>query len=154
MRFKWKDIWEIIKQLIDKKITTTTTTLPDLDDLDITSIKWLGADYSNAVIDTIIHNAEIDDKWVYTNYEPYNWKIGGGAVKVDAICCLFYEQGNKVVGGKYDWWRVGGQGQKMVDNVHHGYQGHSFPSRDKEVYTCIVSIDGKLRSNIKLTTWK
>ena len=67
---------------------------------------------------------------------------------------LFYTKDGGITGGKYDWWRVGGQAQKTVENVHHGYQGHTFPSKQDDVWTCFVSVDGAKRSNIKKAEWK
>lgn len=123
------------------------------DAIDIGSISWLGDSYADARVTAKINSASTDGNMLYTNYEPYSWprSADGG---VDAICCLFYERGGRMVGGKFDWWRVGGQSSKTLENVKGGYNGHSMPARGSLVYTMIASVDGKQRSNIALVTWK
>jgi hypothetical protein len=119
------------------------------------SISWLGANYSSAAITAKINSASMDSEFIYTSYDSYNWpsKSMGGA-RVNAICCLFYERGGQIVGGKFDFWRAGGQSAKTLENVRHRYQGHSFPARGTRVYTMIVSLDGSQRSNISTVSWQ
>ena len=123
------------------------------DAINIGSISWLGDSYAGARVTAKINSASTDGNMLYTNYEPYSWPRSSDGV-VDAICCLFYERGGRMVGGKFDWWRVGGQSSKTLENVKHGYNGHSMPARGSLVYTMIASVDGKQRSNIALVTWK
>ena len=135
---------------------TTSATNPSAnagDAIDIGSISWLGDSYADARVTAKINSASTDGNTLYTDYEPYSWprSSDGG---VDAICCLFYERGGKMVGGKFDWWRVGGQSSKTLENVKGGYNGHSMPAYGSAVYTMIASVDGKQRSNIALVTWK
>lgn len=122
------------------------------DAISIGSISWLGDSYASARVTAKINSASTDGNTLYTNYEPYSWPRSSDGL--DAICCLFYERGGRMVGGKFDWWRVGGQSSKTLENVKHGYNGHSMPARGSLVYTMIASIDGKQRSNIALVTWK
>jgi hypothetical protein len=123
------------------------------DAIPVGSISWLGTDYSGARITANITSASLDDRFLYTSYEPYDWPSKTVKVKVDAICCLFYERGGQVVGGKFDWWAAGGQAVKGIENLHHGYQGHSFPARGTKVYTMNVSVDGSQRTNIQEVNW-
>ena len=123
------------------------------DDISIGSISWLGDNFSSARISAKINSATIGSAVLTTDYNSYSWPSTTVKVKVDAICCLFYERGGQVVGGKFDWWRAGGQGSKILENVHHGYNGHSFPASGTPTYTMIVSVDGSQRSNIKRCDW-
>ena len=163
----WKKVWKMIKEWFDKEDPDPNPDpdpdpndppANDKDDLDPSKISWLGSNYGGAKIEAKINSAQIDNKFVYTNYDSYaglNWpKKQVGSAKCDAICCLFYEKEDKIVGGKFDWWRVGGQGTKTNENVHHGYQGHTMPSKSDKVWTCFVSVDESKRSNIKEATWK
>lgn len=124
------------------------------DAIPIGSISWLGDNYSNARISTKITGASLNNDNLYTSYQPYSWPSATVKTRVDAVCCLFYERGGRIVGGKFDWWRAGGQGTKGLENVHNGYNGHSFPARGSRVYTMIVSVDGRQRSNIQACSWR
>ena len=87
---------------------------------------------------------------LYTSYEPYDFPEKDGT---DAVCYLFYRRDGAIVGGKFDWWRPGGQRAKTLENVHHGYGGHVMPARGTEAWTMISSKDGSQRSNTCLVTW-
>ena len=84
---------------------------------------------------------------------PVTWPKRVVKVEVQAILCLFYKRGDRIVGGKYDWLRPN-QRSKVLENVHDGYGGHSMPSTGTPTYTCLVSVDEKQRSNICECTWK
>ena len=136
--------------------TTTqqdTSSVSASDAININSISWLGSSYADAKVTAQLNSASTDGDMLYTDYEPYSWprSSDGG---VDAICCLFYERGGKMVGGKFDWWRVGGQSTKTLENVKGGYNGHSMPAYGSPLYTMIASVDGKQRSNIIPVSWK
>ncbi len=118
------------------------------DAIDISSISWLGDNYSGATRTATLNSASMSGDTLSVSYEPYSWPRATVKVSVDAICCLFYERGGQLVGGKYDYWRTGGQASKNLENVHHGYQGHSWPAAGSKVYTMNVSLDGSQRSNI------
>ena len=121
------------------------------DAIPLSSISWLGANYASASKTATIRDASLNSSTIYTSYDRYRWPSSGG---VDAICCIFYQQGGRIVGGKFDWWRNGGQGAKTLENVHHGYNGHRMPARGTPTYTMIVSVDGKQRSNIQACSWR
>jgi len=125
------------------------------DAINIGSISWLGANYSGARVNAKINSASTDGSFLYTSYDPYSWPSQTDrGVRIDAICCFFYERGGQIVGGKYDFWRAGGQGGKTLENVKHRYQGHSMPARGTRAYTMIVSLNGSERSNIHEVTWR
>lgn len=149
----WKKIIEWLKKLFEKETKPKPDPEPQ-EDLDISKIRWLGANYSSATMEKIFKSASMDKKFIYTDYDPYNWPSQGDGVVVDAICCIFYEKGSEIVGGKFDWWRKGGQGKKTLENLYHGYQGHSFPEPNAKVWTCIVAVNGSKRSNIVEVTRK
>ena len=150
----WKQIWEKIKELFnstpDHTVTTTTSTdSTPSGDLDLTKVKWLGENYSSiTVVENILNSASMNNNSISTNYNAYSWPSKIVKVEVDAVCCIFYERGSDIVGGKFDWWRKGGQIVKGLENIHNGYNGHTIPSSGAKVWTCIVSIDGKKRSNV------
>ena len=139
----------------DDDDSSSSTSSNGDDDIDISTISWLGANFSAATISAKINSASLDNDNIVTAYDPYSWpRITVSGANVDAICCLFYERGGQIVGGKFDWWRAGGQGAKILENVHHGYNGHSFPASGTPTYTMIVSVDGSQRSNIKRCDWR
>lgn len=118
------------------------------DAIDLNSISWLGANYSGARKTATLNSARMSGDSLTVSYEPYRWPRATVKVSVDAICCLFYERGGRIVGGKYDYWRAGGQGTKNLHNVKEGYQGHSWPAAGVKVYTMNVSVNGSERSNL------
>ena len=124
------------------------------DDIDISTISWLGDNYSGAAITAKITGSTIGSDVLAVAYEPYSWPSQTIKVKVNAICCLFYERGGQITGGKFDFWRTGGQAVKILHNVHEGYQGHRFPASGTKTYTMNVSLDGSQRTNIKECTWR
>lgn len=153
----WQKIWDAIKKWYEKETKPKPKpepTQPSGEDLDISKIKWLGTNYSSATMVKLINSASMNNSTLNTNYNSYSWPTQVvGTATCDAICCLFYEtfkaDGKVVIeGGKYDWWRKGGQKSKTLVNVHDGYQGHVFPEPKAKVWTCFVSVDGKQRSNL------
>ena len=120
----------------------------DGDAIDIGSISWLGSDFSGASKSATLNSSSISGDTLLVSYEPYDWPSVTVEVRVNAICCLFYERGGQIVGGKFDWWRPGGQGAKGLENVKHRYNGHSMPASGTPTYTMIASVDGSQRSNI------
>lgn len=194
-----------LKELVDRVRNSTHQTeepkpVPVNDDLDLSSVTWLGTSYAGAEQELIIKSARIDMQYVHTDYSPYSWSSitlalgrmildagmdavrsassvtpwfegrvvsivptntrietldapGLEATEVDAICCLFYERDGRIVGGKFDWWRKGGQAKKVTHNLHGGYNGHTMPEAGTRTWTCIVSVNGKRRSNVKECSW-
>jgi hypothetical protein len=159
----WKKIkafFERIKELMngkpDKPVEPDVDKPVSVDDIGIELISWLGENFSKAQIyGKLIHTASLDNRFMHTGFSEYNWPVKNvSGVACDAQCCLFYERGGKVVGGKWDWWRAKGQPIKTLENVHSGYNGHTMPAHGTKVWTMIVSTNGKMRSNIKQVTWR
>lgn len=146
----WKKLLKWLKSLVENNSDNDDSDNDDsgVDDLDLSKVKWLGDNYSNAQVEEIFNSASMDKHFINTDYKPYNWPKKTVKVSVDAICCIFYERGSEIVGGKFDWWRTGGQGTKTLENLYEGYHGHSFPVDGAKVWTCIVSVDSKKRSNV------
>ena len=132
-------------------IPTTSTTIPD----QLVEFKWLGQNFSGAQIDgSEIRSASIDERFTYQDYMLKGWKtIQMGSAKVNAIICLGYERNGKVI-GKFDWMRSSGQPVKTLENVHHGYNGHTMPIKGQNCWLMLVSVDGKYRTNLIKLTWK
>ena len=95
--------------------------------------------------------ASTDGDKLHTSYDRYSFPNNNG---VDAIAYFFYVSGGTVMGGKFDWWRAGGQSVKTLENVHLGYGGHRMPARGTECWTMISSVDGSQRSNTCKVEWK
>jgi len=123
--------------------------------LDLSKVRWLGDNYSGCKLqDGILKSASISGEMINTSYNPYDWPVKKVKVDCDAIACLFYEQGNEVVGGKFDWWRKGGQSSKTLENViHKNYGGHKMPAKGTPTWEAIVSTDEKMISNVVKVTW-
>ena len=140
--------------------TTTTTTTASGDALDLSRVTnfilpatpGVTADkVRSAKVTANIRAASTDGNTLWTSYDHYSFPSGNG---VDAVCYFFYEYNGTVMGGKFDWWRTGGQGAKGLENVHGGYGGHKMPARGTNCWTMISSTDGKQRSNTCKVVWK
>ncbi len=157
--------------------TVAPTPVPDpyaQDDLDLSRVSWFGANYSKANPVAVLRSAWTNGKNVWTDYEPYGgagWPVmfGDSTKPCNAIICLFYRNAEgAVVGGKFDWWRVGGQREKGLENIYPrevvqpdgsvvtepGYGGHTGLATGAECWEMIVSTDGKLRSNTRKVVWR
>lgn len=176
----WKKIYDAIKKWLEDQINkkipnpiptdpkpsdpsvpntpdnTETPILQNGDEIDITKIKYKSANafYSDkfikAPVTAKITDASINSRFMNTKYEKYNWECSDG---LDAMCLIFYREGNDIVGGKFDWWRCGGQGTKTIENVHAGYGGLKMPAVNGEVWTAICDKKCMNRSNIKKARW-
>lgn len=87
----------------------------------------------------------------------YKWVSGGcealGATSREdydhTVACAFYWDGNKWVGGKFDWVSTS-RTYRDFENIRTGYGGWdavAFFRATKHAF-CIVSADGKKRSNL------
>ena len=153
---------EITTTPIDIPPTTPTVT-PDAttksggDDLDLARVtNFLPSGISSealkaASVTAKINSSSTNGRTLFTSYERYPFPADGGT---DAICFFFYEYNGGVMGGKFDYWRTGGQPAKGLANVEEGYNGHKMPSSGTKCWTMISSKDGKQRSNTCTTTWK
>jgi hypothetical protein len=123
-------------------------------ELDLTQVRWLGANYSGAQQVIEMESAWISGAFIACKLPAYSWdsKIVGTR-DCDAICCLFYEQNGVVTGGKFDWWAKGGQRSKVLENVHNGYGGHRMPSPGTPTWYMVVDIHGRQRSNPCRVDW-
>jgi hypothetical protein len=103
-----------------------------------------------APITASILRATTDGSRLLTAFTPYSFPDHDG---VDAVCYFFYEHGGTVAGGKFDYWRNGGQPSKGLVNVIEGYGGHVMPVRGTPCWTMIASLDGAQRSNTCRVVW-
>jgi hypothetical protein len=139
---------------VDPKPEPIPTPDNSADAIPITSISWLGTDYSSAKQTATLSISHIDNSTQsLSDAPPATWVKKIVKVEVQAILCLFYQKGDKIVGGKYDWLKPG-QRSKGLKNIYDGYDGHSMPSTGTPTYTCFVDVVGKQRSNICECTWK
>lgn len=91
----------------------------------------------------------------YDSYRELGWPVKGQDKAVDAIAYFFYVgEDGKPTGGKFDFWRHGGQPIKTLENVHQGYGGMAMPQKGRDCWTMISNLDGTERSNTKRVTWK
>lgn len=134
--------------------TTPATPTTSTDALDLSTVEtWYGTKVTTSNITATISAASIKGDYLNTTYSKYDWPSKTVKVEVDAVAYLFYKKDGKVVGGKFDWWRKGGQAKKGLENVHNGYQGHSMPASGTDTWTMIASTDGKQRSNTCAVKW-
>lgn len=156
-----KNFWKMICNWLKKKSSKKPEPKLDMyeDDIDLSNVSWLGSNFSGAKNEAKFVSAYIDGHMIYTNYKDYgplNWKAQKHGRKIcDAMCCLFYRKGDKIVGGKFDHWIVGGQNAKTLKNVYHAhYYGHTMPVKGDDVWTMIVDQTGSKRSNVIKVRWK
>lgn len=140
--------------------TTAVETSPSPqtgDDLDLSTVSWLGTPVYGAKMEFILSSASIKGEVLRTMFHPYSWpsKVVGG-VPCDAVVHLFYEMPPSpyAMGGKFDYFRDGGQREKTLENVITGYHGHAMPRRGMKTWTMISSHDGKRRSNTVKVEWR
>jgi len=138
---------DILGSTNSESITTNNVTAP------LPNIRWLGANYSGAKETTVIRSVTIRGNKFYIDYAPYSWPKNSDG-RCDAIVCFFYMQDDQWVGGKFDWWRVGGQKVKGTENIEGGYGGHVMPTRGTESRFMAVSVNGKERSNLCPVKWE
>ena len=118
------------------------------DVIDPAAIQWLGQNYSMAENCAVLHGGNIGaTSMSISNPAPSDWPVKVVKVKVQGIICIFYERGGQVVGGKFDWLRPN-QTHKGLENLAHGYNGHTMPHPSAKCYAMFVSVDGSRRSNI------
>jgi hypothetical protein len=130
------------------------------DDLDLARVTYFSVSSTPGVTPEKVRAAAVTAKFtaastdgdkLYTSYEPYSFPNKDG---VDAVVYFFYVSGGTVHGGKFDWWKAGGQPVKTLENVHHGYGGLRMPAKGTECWTMISSVDGSQRSNTVKVTWR
>lgn len=157
-----KSLWAKILAWLKETFEAVPVKQPNTTDSDPTSeppaslpeIEWLGKNYSGAVEDMELVAATISNsQHSFSPAAPASWPIKTVKVPVQGIVCLFYERNGQVVGGKHDWLKPN-QKSKGLENVHGGYGGHSMPSKGTPVWTMIVSVDERKRSNLMETVWK
>ena len=80
---------------------------------------------------------------------PGDWKRETLEKGPMIVACAFYREGDKWVGGKFDWIDEH-RSSRSLENVHGGYGGWdaaAWKSAKKRAF-CVVSADGKYRSNL------
>lgn len=115
------------------------------------SIRWhtsSGPSCKGATKVMTLTSAKITDGGakVSFSWDHYPWSSMG-------LAHFFVWNGSGWSGGKFDWIRTGGQGVKLLENVHNGYNGLSAPASGTRVAFAWTSGDGKQRSNMVYTTW-
>ena len=76
-----------------------------------------------------------------------NW--GLGKTEAGALACVFYWDGKKWVGGKFDWISTSRttRGWENVKSGYNGWDADAFFGAKRHAF-CIVSKDGKKRTNL------
>ena len=152
---------EVTTTPVDTATPTPETVAPQTngDDLDLSRVTNFILPNAPGVNPDKVRGAEItakitaastDGQNLRTSYEKYSFPSESGT---DAIAYFFYEYNGTVMGGKFDWWRTGGQGLKGLENVHAGYGGHKMPASGTACWTMFGSIDGGQRSNTRVVIW-
>ena len=148
------EVGQIIKDETNGTNDVPAVVVDDGDGFRLDKVEWLGQNFSGGQEEQILMGATIHGDKIQTSYVAYSWPVKDGPKPVDAIVCLFYVRDGQWVGGKFDWWRRGGQGVKGLENVINGYGGHSMPSPGTYCREMIVSVDGKRRSNPVVVLWE
>ncbi len=76
---------------------------------------------------------------------PSDWKRDKGLV----VCAVFYRDNGKWVGGKFDWIDESRKTRdfKNIEGGYNGWSASAFRAAKKHAF-CVVSADGKYRSNL------
>jgi len=136
----------------------TDIVLGNGDELDLATVsEWIlpatrgvrPANVISAKVSGKLFSAKMAGSVIRSKFE-YSFPASDG---LDAFACLFYREGERIRGGKFDWFRKGGQGEKTLGNVRDGYGGHRMPANGTDCWMLIVSIDGTQRTNTKKVTW-
>lgn len=91
-------------------------------------------------------NSSMSMKW--ETKVPSDWKTNDTDKGRLVVIAIFYEKGGVWYGGKFDW-TDSSRTTRSFENIHKGYHGwnpEEFKSA-KRVMACVVSADGKKRSN-------
>lgn len=82
---------------------------------------------------------------------PGDWKRKDGEKGPMILACAFYRDGDKWIGGKFDWIDEK-RSSRSFENIRDGYGGWdagAFFGAPQRAF-CVVSADGKLRSNLEV----
>jgi len=102
----------------------------------------------------------IGSLWMDRDGMSYKW-VSGGCEALGAsdrgdyshtVACAFYWDGSRWVGGKFDWISTS-RTTRSFENIHDRYNGwdpDAFFGAKRHAF-CIVSADGKRRSNVVVT---
>ena len=80
---------------------------------------------------------------------PVDWKRETLEKGPMIVAAVFYEEGGRWIGGKFDWIDEH-RSSRSLENVHSGYGGWNvgaWKAAKKRAF-CVVSADGKYRSNL------
>lgn len=104
-------------------------------------------DYRCRISGLRIGNDLLSFKW--EDDIPSDWKRGDTKKGPMILACAFYEDGGKWVGGKFDWIDEH-RSSRSLENIHGGYGGWNAGAWNaaKQRAFCVMSADGKLRSNL------
>lgn len=117
-------------------------------------IKWLKENYKGYAPTKKMLSASCNNSRFSYDYEKLDWHIKTSEkATADAIICVFAIRDGKLVGGKFDWKRVG-QKVKGMENIRGGYIKGFDIVKGEECYLALVSIEGKQRTNLQRVVWK
>lgn len=164
MKALWQKFWSWITGKAKEKVNDVVKPEPKPDEqvppdeasngFTLDKVTWLGPNGSKgwANVTAKLHSAAIAGSLVKTKFDKYDWprNADGGC---DAMICFFRKEGDKWIGGKFDWFRVGGQPSKTMENIFDGYNGHKVPASGTPVAFMLMSVDQKQRSNAAFTKW-
>ena len=80
---------------------------------------------------------------------PGDWQRGDTKKGPMIVIAAFYQDGDRWIGGKFDWIDES-RPSRSLENIHSGYGGWDGTSwaAAKKHAVCVVSADGKFRSNL------
>ena len=126
---------------------------PSVDQVDYALLKWTyggvnagGAQLDKPRISALRSTgARLYYKW---DVDLSVWGLGNG--DAGALCCVFFEQGGKWTGGKFDWVSTSRTDRELKHVEYYsnwGSSGIKLPWRGRVAFV-VVSADGRRRSNV------
>ena len=134
------------------------------DDLDLSTVPHIIVENAPPATSDGVKRAKVtgritaawtDGRFLWTDFDPYNYPAGTVEPSTNAMLMLFYRMPDGTIkGGKYEWGRPMAWQCKGLDNVKDGVYGHTMPARGTEMWTMFTSCDGTQRSNTKRVEWR
>ena len=137
----------------------TTSEEPFPDEVTFSDLNWSYGGFDGAsaeVSDVSIGGLVVDGRGLRFEYETDLSSWGLSHSDAGALACLFVQKEDGTwVGGKFDWISSSRK-TRGFENIYGGYNGWNLSNvpAGANVAFCIVSRDGKKRSNIVTAKWE
>ena len=119
------------------------------DELNVSSARSLGTHSGirpqDARVTRAMYSANKEGDVVRMDFDTLNWPKDG---QLDGRVCMYWKDGGEVIGGHFDWHKVG-QTVKTLENINGGYLGGKRPAKGSPIWFCIINNAGTERTNMK-----